>query len=201
MLPRKPVRMRTEACKSPGYERIVHWRQRCSLRKIAEITGEDGMSDTLRGARASRPWRWLLLGGIVLGSVDAVFAIAFWYPKGVTATQIFQSIASGLLGKASYEGGEATAWLGAGLHYFIATMMVIVYYLVARWWRMLVHHPIAYGLPYGVVLYLVMNFVVLPLSAAGMPKFNDLPWVSSSIVMHAIFGVICAMTARKALRG
>lgn len=190
-----------DACESPGYERIAHWRQRHSLRNIAKVTGEDGMNDTLRGTRASRPWRWLFLGGIALGTVDAIFAIAFWYPKGVTATQIFQSIASGLLGKASYEGGEATAWLGAGLHYFIATMMVVVYYLVARWWRMLVRHPIAYGLPYGVTLYLAMNFVVLPLSAAGMPKFNNLPWVSSSIVMHAIFGVICALTARKAIRG
>lgn len=161
------------------------------------------MNDTrpIWGTRASRPWRWLLLGGIVLGTLDAIFAVVFWYSKGVTATQIFQSIAAGLLGKSSYEGGAATAWLGAGLHYFIATMMVVVYYLTARWWRMLVRYPIAYGLPYGVVLYLIMNFVVLPLSAAGMPKFNNLPWVVSSIVMHALFGVICALTARKAIRG
>jgi len=33
-----------------------------------------------------------------------------------------------LLGPASFEGGLPTAWLGAALHYFIATAIVVVYY-------------------------------------------------------------------------
>lgn len=157
-----------------------------------------GTSATSRTAAAG-PFVWLLAGGIVLGSLDIVFAITFWSPKGVSAAQIFQSIAGGLLGKASYDGGAATAWLGAGLHYFIATMMVVVYFLAGRRLENLVRRPVMYGLPYGLALYGMMNFVVLPLSAAGMPKFDNVPWVASSIVMHMIFGVICAVFARKAM--
>ncbi|WP_242113057.1 DUF1440 domain-containing protein [Luteimonas aquatica] len=148
-----------------------------------------------------RAWPWLILGGIVLASIDAVFAVAFWSPRGVSATQVFQSIAAGLLGDASFQGGATTAWLGAALHYGIATAMVVVYFLFARRWRALVRHPLGYGLPYGALLYLAMNLVVLPLSAAGMPKFNNLPWVGSSIAMHLLFGAICAFAARRALRG
>lgn len=148
---------------------------------------------------AAGPFAWLLAGGVALGTLDIVFAIAFWSAKGVGAIRIFQSIASGLLGKASYDGGAATAWLGAGLHYFIATMMVVVYFVAARRWARLVRGPIARGLAYGLVLYGVMNFVVLPLSAAGMPTFDNVPWVASSIVMHMLLGVVCVVFARKAI--
>lgn len=148
--------------------------------------------------RAFPPTLWLLLCGTAVGSLDLLFAWGFWQSHGVGMTRILQSIASGLLGKASFEGGTATATLGAGLHYFIATMFGVAYYLVSLRRPGLRRRPIAFGLSYGVLLYLVMNFIVLPLSAAGMPKFNNLPWVASSVAMHALFGVICAQFARKA---
>lgn len=149
---------------------------------------------------ASRgPLFYLLFGGILLGTLDILFAYGFWASKGVTVARIFQSIAGGVLGEASRQGGAATAWLGAGLHYFIATMMVVAYYLASRKYPALTRRPVVLGLLYGLVLYAVMNFVVLPLSAAGMPKFDNTAWVASSIVMHAVFGVICAIFASKAL--
>lgn len=156
-------------------------------------------ANALSRPRSQGPLRWLLLGGITLGSLDILFAFVFWASEGVTVTRIFQSIAAGLLGKASHQGGAATAWLGAGLHYFIATMMVVAYYLAGRRFAGLTRQPVALGLLYGLVLYGVMNFVVLPLSAAGMPKFDNPAWVVSSIVMHAILGVICAVFACRAL--
>ncbi|MBA3759414.1 MAG: hypothetical protein H0X07_02700 [Gemmatimonadales bacterium] len=41
----------------------------------------------------------------------------------VLAIRIFQSVAAGLLGQASFEGGAATAALGLALHYLIALTM------------------------------------------------------------------------------
>ena len=140
----------------------------------------------------------IVIGGLVVGTLDAVFATTFWGLRDVPAIRIFQSIAAGLLGKASFEGGIATAWLGAGLHYFIATMMVLAYYLVAKRYRVLSQRPIAYGLAYGLFLYAFMQYVVVPLSAAMQGKFH-LDWIASSIVMHAVLGVICAWFARRAL--
>ena len=156
-------------------------------------------TDALPHTRSRGPLFHLLLGGAVLGTVDLIFAYLFWMSKGATLGDILRSIAAGVLGEASGEGGAPAAWLGAGLHYFIATAMVTVYYLASRKYPGLVRRPIALGLLYGLVLYLAMNFVVLPLSAAGMAKFDNIAWIASSIVMHALFGVICAMFARKAL--
>ncbi|MCL1634423.1 hypothetical protein M2650_07230 [Luteimonas sp. SX5] len=156
-------------------------------------------ADVLPRAGSRGPLSALLMGGIVLGTLDIAFAYAFWISKGATVAGIFRSIAAGVLGDASRQGGAAAAWLGAGLHYFIATMMVAAYYLAARTYPALVQRPVAFGLPYGLVLYAAMNFVVLPLSAAGMAKFDNAAWIASSIFMHAVFGVICAVFARKAL--
>ena len=112
-----------------------------------------------------------------------------------------QSVARGVLGTASFEGGVPTALLGVLLHYTIAVSMAVTYYLVSRRIGALTRRPIACGVAYGVLLYLIMNLVVLPLSAVGMPSFDNVVWVSMSIVMHAVFGLICAFTARRALRG
>jgi hypothetical protein len=56
------------------------------------------------------------------------------------------------------------------------------------------------GAGYGLLLYAVMNFVVLPLSAVGMPAFTNHAWVASGIAVHVVFGVIFAHAARLALR-
>ena len=142
----------------------------------------------------------VLLGGLLLGTTDLLFACLFWrIGHGVTATRVMQSVARGVLGTASFEGGASTALLGVVLHYTIAVSMATTYYLVSRKAPSLIDRPIPFGVAYGVLLYLIMNLVVLPLSAVGMPKFDNVVWVSMSIVMHTVFGLICAFTARRAL--
>lgn len=141
-----------------------------------------------------------LIGGLIVGTLDIAFALLFWsVGHDAPPSRIFQSIAAGVLGKASYDGGTATVLLGGILHFTIATCMSLAYYGVAQRWRALVVHPVPLGLAYGLVLYATMNFVVLPLSAVGMPKFNNVVWVTSSIAMHALFGAIIAQFARAAL--
>jgi hypothetical protein len=61
----------------------------------------------------------VVAGGLVAGAFDIVYACAFWWWKaGEPPPRIFQSVAAGLLGPASFEGGAATAALGLGLHFF-----------------------------------------------------------------------------------
>jgi hypothetical protein len=158
------------------------------------------MSEVAVETRKTSALSVLLLGGITVGTLDMLFAIIYWNSKGLTFARVFRGIAGGLLGDAADAGGTGIVWLGAGLHYFIATCMVVAYYLVSKRVPALTRRPIALGLAYGVFLYFFMNLIVLPLSAAGMPTFANHAWVGTSIVMHAIFGVICAMTARIALR-
>jgi hypothetical protein len=149
-------------------------------------------------------WRWVVLGGLALATLDAFFATTFWrVAADMPWTRVFQSVAAGVLGlERSVAGGEPTAWLGVGLHYAIAMSFVVAYTFVAQRIGTLVRRPLSFGALYGLGLYAVMNLVVIPLSAIGhLPKFDNLPWVSSSIAMHVVFGLICAFAARMAVAG
>ena len=69
----------------------------------------------------------VLAGGLVAGTFDITYACVYWAIKiGAPPTRIFQSVARGLLGPASFRGGAATAALGLFLHYFIAVTMSVL---------------------------------------------------------------------------
>lgn len=149
-------------------------------------------------------WPWVAFGGLALATLDGLFATMWWrLSAGVPWTRVFQTVAAGVLGtERSVAGGEPTAWLGLGLHYAMAMGFVVAYTLLAARADALVRRPLASGALYGLLLYGVMNLVVIPLSAIGhLPKFDDVPWVASSIAMHVVFGLICAFAARQALAG
>jgi len=147
-----------------------------------------------------KPWSYVFLGGLVAGTFDITYACIFWFLKrGVAPTRVLQSVASGLLDGASFTGGARTALLGLALHYFIAMSMAVTYYLVARRWSELWQRPWLYGPLYGVLLYGIMNYIVVPLSAAN-PGSRDLAWVLLSIAVHAfLIGTPCALFARRAM--
>lgn len=161
------------------------------------------MSSSLDHASRSPDWAQVLLGGLLVALGDMAFAATLWFGwDGPGMVRLFQTIAVGVLGPASFDGGLQAAGLGVLLHLFMATMFVLVYTLVARRYTGLVSRAWAYGIPYGVVLYLVMNFVVLPLSRVNAtPSLKHLDWIAWSVLAHMLFGVICVAFAGRALRG
>jgi len=85
--------------------------------------------------------------------------------EGKSPVHLLQAIAGGLLGMSSFQRGLATAALGAVFHFLIATAASAVFYLVSRKLKFLIKHPIPSGLLYGVVVYIFMYYIVLPISA------------------------------------
>jgi len=143
--------------------------------------------------------RKLIAGGIVVGSLDITYAILFWSFRGVAPTRVFQSVAAGVLGRDSFNLGMKSALLGAALHYFIAFSIVIVYYVASKWIPLLIEHAVICGIVYGIGVYIVMNYVVIPLSNAARPKTFNLLWVSCSVVVHMfLIGLPAALFARTA---
>lgn len=143
--------------------------------------------------------RKLIAGGIVVGSLDITYAILFWSFRGVTPTRVFQSVAAGALGRDSFNLGMKSALLGAALHYFIAFSIVIVYYIASKWLPLLTEHAVICGIVYGILVYIVMNYVVIPLSNAARPKTFNLLWVSCSVIVHMfLIGLPAALFARTA---
>jgi hypothetical protein len=142
--------------------------------------------------RTSTPLRAslaILYGTLVVGTLDALDALVFFgLRSGATPVRIFQGIAGGWLGRATYSGGLRTAALGVATHYGIAFGIVVTYFVVSRRVRLLTRHPIPCGVVYGLLAWLFMNRVVIPLSAIGTASWPVLPVLANGLLIHA-FGV------------
>ena len=148
--------------------------------------------------------RAIVYGTIVVGTLDILDAIIFFGSLGIKPIRIFHSIAAGLLGRpAAFSGGMKTALLGAFLHYFIAFGIVAVYYFVSLRVDALTRNVLIYGLLYGLVVFGIMSYVVVPLSGAGTgtPHF-PLPALLNGLLGHAILiGLPSAIFAKWGQKG
>jgi hypothetical protein len=130
----------------------------------------------------------ILLATAVAGTLDITDACVYWaVTKGVAPERIFQSVASGLLGKAAFKGGAQTAALGLTLHFAIMAVMVTVYALASLRLPILTRKPVLMGVGYGLATYAVMNYVVLPLSQAGHGGAFKLPVFINGVLAHVLF--------------
>jgi hypothetical protein len=165
------------------------------------ISPLSSLTCALMGSNRSKEFLFVMVGGIVAGTFDITYACVYWGIKaGVQPPRIFQSVARGVLGAASFRGGAATAALGLFLHYFIAIAMSFAYYLVASRWKALHERAITLGAAYGLVLYGVMTYIVVPLSRAGGGGGGDRLWIALSIVVHMfLIGVPIALFTKLAL--
>ena len=145
----------------------------------------------------------LFLAAAVAGSLDLLYAFAFWGAQGVPPVRILQSIASGWLGREAYSVGAPAAVLGALSHYGIVLVMAWTCYRVARIWPALARRPWLFGPLYGAALYLAMTYVVVPLSAAGNGQWPAWQWNQlAHLAAHmALVGTPCAFAAARVLRG
>jgi hypothetical protein len=143
----------------------------------------------------------ILLGGLAVGIFDLLFAFTYYgLFLGAKPLRIFQSVAAGLIGRPrAVEGGVSTFILGLALHFVVATCIATVYYLAARMLPVVIRKYILSGLVYGVVAYLGMNYVVIPLSAiGGSPASKRLPVLLTEIIGHALLvGLPLAVIARR----
>jgi hypothetical protein len=148
---------------------------------------------------ASGTARTLAVGVIVVATLDILDAFVFWAIRGVHPQRVLQGITSGLLGRGSFSGGLPTALLGLCIHFFIATTVVLVYYLAARRLPVLRNAPLLWGPLYGIAVFLFMYLVVIPHSAMT-PRPITLPVAVNGVLIHILaVGIPSALTARAAL--
>jgi hypothetical protein len=126
-----------------------------------------------------------LTAGLVAGLLDILDPIVFYGLRGVAPIRILQSVAAGLLGPDAFAGGWPTAGLGLALHLFIATVVAAVFVAAARRTPLLRARPIGSGAVYGLGVFAVMNWVVVPLSAAAPARWT------TDVVVNLVFAHVC----------
>lgn len=141
--------------------------------------------------------RTALVGGSVAAALDLAFAIGWYTPPMGTVLTVPHSIASGVLGRAAYEGGVKTAILGTFLHFSILWAAAAIYAAAAREWPLPNRRPWLAGPVSGIAIYAVMNLVVLPLSAIPFRPDHSVPATALGLLVHAtLVGLPIALAAR-----
>ena len=144
----------------------------------------------------SKITRAIITAWLVVGILDISSAIVIWWTRGVSLTRGLQGITAGLLGRAASDGGIATAALGLAIHFFVAFVVVTVFYLASRKILFLTQHAVISGIVYGIGVYLVMYWIVLPTAFATFHHrlFND----ALAIAIHiTLIGLPTALIVRR----
>jgi len=139
----------------------------------------------------------IALAGLFAGTLDIADAFLFFGLRGASPIRILQGIAYGLIGKPAYANGIDSALLGLVLHFFIATTFAAIYILAST--RLpLYKRPVLYGTIYGVLIYIAMNYIVLPLSHIGLRPLPPTAVLINGVAALIFFvGIPIAFIARK----
>jgi len=140
-----------------------------------------------------------LATALFVGVCDITYAILFSYFRSGTSPQrLLQSVASGALGRDAFTGGWATAAAGLGFHFLIAFTITAIFFLAASRLPWLVRQPLVTGPLFGIGVYCVMNYVVIPLSKIGPRPFPPMSVFISGVLVHMfVIGLPIALGARR----
>jgi hypothetical protein len=130
----------------------------------------------------------------VAGLFDLGAALAI-YP--ISLRQLLQGIASGVLGESASAGGLWTASFGLFLQLAMSTLIAVICVRVARRVSRVQPHWTLAGIAYGSATFVVMNYVVMPLSAIHrVPHFSLSSFAKNGAAMW-VFGLVIAYFTRE----
>jgi hypothetical protein len=149
----------------------------------------------------ARAFDTIILGGLTAGVLDILDAFVVTALNGGTPLRVLHSIASGVLGRAAYEGGLPAGALGLALHFFIATSAATVYYLASLKLPVLLRRPVVCGLIFGLCVWAFMYHVVLPITFGRPYVVPALPNLLNQLGIHALgVGLPIALFASRSAR-
>ena len=131
--------------------------------------------------------RLSLIGGLISGFLHLLIqqGIVFGLILKTPIISSLQFSASGIVVDAAFAGGLATALFGLVLDFIMITIMAGVFIFSVDRIPLLRRNVIVGSILYGVGVYIVMNFIVLPLSAA--PELPAPPmWLLIELVLEHI---------------
>lgn len=138
----------------------------------------------------------IAIATVIAGTLDILAAFFFAGQGGIGPARVLHFVASGPFGEPATAGvGFAAA--GLAVHYAIMTCMVAAYMIAASRVPLLLRHPVAAGLGYGLILWLIMYGVVRPMRWSSMSLPTDPADIAEQWFCHLILvGLPIALVAR-----
>lgn len=143
-------------------------------------------------------WGRIALSGILAGIAGGICIDLFIYattllPAHESILSLWQFIASTAFGKVAFT-SSSYAWAGALMHFCVSIGWGIGYAYMARTKPVINKQPLISGFIFGLVVYIVMQFVLFSAQALKTP---DAASVYLGVIAHTVFfGIPVAFTAR-----
>lgn len=132
----------------------------------------------------------IICAGLFVGTLDILAALLkYYFTTGKNPLFIFQYIASGILGNDAFSGGTGTILTGVLLHYTIALSFTLLFCFLYRTFRFCSRHKILTGILYGLFIWAVMSFIVVPFSHAPQGPFDTAAAVKELLILIFMIGL------------
>ena len=144
-----------------------------------------------------------VIAGLIIGFADAI--VYHWFVQnvlsGVPLIIVYQYIASGALGESAFAGGIPTALRGALFHFIFSIVIAGVFILGVKRIPLLRRHIIPGSLLYGFGVYIVMNLIVIPLSATPPLPTPTMTEIIIGLKVHILVaGLLLGIVVRRNTR-
>ena len=128
-----------------------------------------------------------VIGGLIIGMLHLIIQVGIVFGLLLKSPYIssLQFVASGAMSNAAFTGGLATALLGLVLELLMTIIIAGIFVVSADRIPLLRNHVIPGSLLYGFGVFIVMNFIVLPLSAAP-PEPAPPMWLFIEMILEHI---------------
>lgn len=144
-------------------------------------------------------WKPIALATLVSGTLDILLATILTILFGRQPADMLRSVASGPF-PAAVDMGTAGAVLGLAVHFALMAIMATVFMWLVRLRPAWLETPYRTGLGYGIVTYLAMNWLVIPLRF-GTPLPPKPLSIATQLFAHIVLvGLVFVFIARRTTR-
>ncbi len=143
--------------------------------------------------------RAILVAGSIVGAMDAVAANAHAYLlRGTPPAAVWRYVASAVFGKSAGTGGSEMVFLGLLFHLTVAIGWTGLFFVAYPRLRLLSANTLVSGMAYGLFVWLMMNFVVVPLTRITVGPIRLTSGTVMMILIHLfVIGVPIAYLAKR----
>lgn len=147
----------------------------------------------------NNPLRTILFAGLTAGFLDGAAAIINYLisSNGKNPVRIFNFIASGVFGKKAFAGGGVMAAWGLLFHFIIACLFAAFFYFLYIRIKFLSRNIIISGILYGIIVWLIMNLAVVPLSNTPPLHFVLSKAIIAILILIFFVGIPIALVVHK----
>lgn len=145
----------------------------------------------------------VLLAGLITGTLDILSASVYFTiaTHGQSLSKLFAYISSGVFGKDAFNGNPAMTGWGLLFHYLIALTWSFVFLSIYPKIPGLRKYPVATGLAYGLIVWSIMQFLVLPLSQVPLGPLHLVPALINIAILMVMIGLPLSFIGRRYYTG